>query len=257
MHSCTSNTQAWTATFDNQANQTWTALAPGSYSGPPVYFYASGNPSFYVSQDGSELQNVVIPNVNLGCTPSANLSSQQISIASIPIEPDGSFTSTTTQTGVIGNTPATYTYTFDGQFHGPNLQGARRVGGIFREDITYGGATVYSCTSNAQAWTATYDAQDSQAATAPVPGAYSGAPVYFYASGDPRFDVSSSGTALQNVVVPNVNLSCSPSGTLSSQQVAIASIPIAADGSFTSTTTQTGVINNAPATFIYKFDRHR
>lgn len=254
VYSCTSNTQAWTATFDNQDDQAWTALSPGSSSGPPVYFYASGNPSFYVSSDGTQVQNVVVPNVSLECSPSTNLASQQIAIASIPISADGSFSSTTTQTGVIGSTSAKFTYTFDGQFHGPNAQGARRVAGIFREDVTYGGATLYSCTSNTQAWNATFDNQADQGGAAPVPGGYSGAPVYFYASGDPTFDVSPDRTALQDVVVPNVSLGCTPSGNLSSQQISIASIPIAADGSFASTTTQTGVIGNTPAKFTYTFD---
>jgi hypothetical protein len=204
--------------------------------------------SFYVSSNGTELQNVVVPNIGLSCSPSGNLSSQQIAIASIPIAADGSFSSTTTQTGVIGNKPATFTDTFSGQFHATNVTGS------FREDITYGSGTVYNCTTNAQAWTATFDNQDDQASTSPAPGSYAGAPVYFYASGDPSFYVSSNGTELQNVVVPNVGLGCSPSTNLSSQQIAIAEIPIAADGSFTSTTTQTGVIGSTPATFTYTFD---
>jgi hypothetical protein len=224
------------------------SVRTGSYSGPPTYFYASGNVSFYVSTDATELQNVVVPNVSLTCSPSGSLSSQQIAITSIPIAADGSFSATTTQTGDIGSKPATFTETFSGQFHATN------VTGTFREDISYGSGTIYSCTSNTQAWTATFDNQDNQAWTPPAPGSYSGAPVYFYASGDPSFYVSSDGSELQNVVVPNVSLECTPSGNLSSQQIAIASIPLAADGSFNSTTTQTGVIDNTPATYTYTFD---
>ena len=220
----------------------------GSYSGPPTYFYASNNLSFYVSSDGAELQNVVVPNVALGCMPSGNLNSQQIAIASVPVAADGSFSSTTTQTGVVANTPAKFTYTFNGQFHATN------VTGVFREDVSYGGATLYSCTSNSQAWTATFDKQDSQTWKTPAAGTYSGAPTYFYASNNLSFYVSSDGAELQNVVVPNVALGCTPSGNLNGQQIAIASIPVAADGSFSSTTTQTGVVGNTPAKFTYTFN---
>jgi hypothetical protein len=59
---------------------------------------------------------------------------------------------------VVANTPAKFTYTFNGQLHGPNSDGLQRVAGIFREDITYGSGTTYSCTSNNQAWTATFSA---------------------------------------------------------------------------------------------------
>lgn len=129
-------------------------MAPGSYSGLPVYFYASGNPSFQISQDGSQLQNIVVPTVDVRCTPCGNLSSQPIAIVSIPIAADGSFTSTTTQTGVINNMRATFTYSFDGQFRGPNSKGVPRLAGTFREDIRYGSATTDSCRSNTQPWTA-------------------------------------------------------------------------------------------------------
>jgi hypothetical protein len=107
--------------------------------------------SFNVSSDSTRLQDVSIPTVAIGCTPS-NSFYDQLYIPSIAIAADGSFTSTTTQTGALFGVPAAFTYTFSGHFHGTNSSGAERVAGAFREDITYNNGTAFSCTSNNQSW---------------------------------------------------------------------------------------------------------
>ena len=110
--------------------------------------------TFHISSDGTALQNVSIPYVNLGCVPTHPFQ-DHISVATIAINPDGSFSSTTTQSGVIGGAPAMFTYTFNGHTHGTKSAGVQRFAGQFREDIAYNNGTSYSCTSNDQSWSAT------------------------------------------------------------------------------------------------------
>jgi hypothetical protein len=73
-------------------------------------------------------------------------------VATIAINADGSFTSTTTQSGGINGAPALFTYTFNGHVHGIDSSGTQRFAGQFREDITYNNGTSYTCTSNDQFW---------------------------------------------------------------------------------------------------------
>ena len=101
--------------------------SPGSYSGSTHQGYGL---SFYVAADGTQMQDVSIPTVGIACTPT-NSFADQLNVASIPIGADGSFTSTTTQTGVLSGAPATFTYTFSGNFAGTTATG------VFREDITF------------------------------------------------------------------------------------------------------------------------
>jgi hypothetical protein len=126
------------------------SISPGSYSG-------SSGVTFYVSADGTQVQDATIyaGNDNLGCTPGGSLQDNTFDIPSIAIAADGSFAGTATQTGVIHNSAATFTYTFSGHFHGTNASGVERAAGTWRENITYNNGTAYSCTSNTQSWSAT------------------------------------------------------------------------------------------------------
>ena len=247
-YSCTSNVQSWSVTRDTQGSQAASAPPPGSYSGSTHQGYGL---SFYVAADSKQMQDVSIPTVGIGCTPTSSFA-DQLNVASIPIGADGSFTSTTTQTGVLSGAPATFTYTFNGHFHGTTSSGDERVGGQLREDIAFNNGTAYSCTSNVQSWSVTRDTQGSQAASAPPPGSYSGSTHQGYAL---SFNVAADSTQLQNVSIPTVGIGCAPTNSFA-HQLNVASIPIGADGSFTSTTTQTGVLSGAPATFTYTFNGH-
>ena len=82
----------------------------------------------------------------------------------------------------------------------------------------------------------------------PPPGSYSGATSQGY--GVSLF-VSADSTQLQDVKVPT-QLGCTPSKTFN-DQLQFASIAIAADGSFSGTATQTGVLFGATAQFTYTF----
>jgi hypothetical protein len=147
----------WTCTVTMTSDQSVTATfatnrpPSGSYSGATRQ---GSGASFYVKADSTELQDVSIPTVGIGCTPTKSFQ-DQFNVGSIPIAADGSFASTTTQSGVLSGTTAMFTHTFSGHFHGTSSSGAKRVAGQFREDITFNNGTAYSCTSNDQSWSAT------------------------------------------------------------------------------------------------------
>jgi hypothetical protein len=70
----------------------------------------------------------------------------------VALNADGSFTSTTTQTGVIFGVPATFTYSFRGNFHGVDASGAERAAGTYTETIAYTDSVARSCTTDSQWW---------------------------------------------------------------------------------------------------------
>jgi hypothetical protein len=77
-------------------------------------------------------------------------------IASIPLKSNGSFTATTTETGVYAGYKAKFTYTFRGNYQGADSSGAARAAGTFRETMTFNDGTARTCTSNTQSWTAAH-----------------------------------------------------------------------------------------------------
>ncbi len=152
-YSCTSNNQSWSATYSAQGTSQSASPPPaGSYGGTTSQGY---NTTFAVSSGGTQLQDVTINAVELGCTPGGNYQDQSFNIPSIAIASDGSFTTTVVRTGTVNSAPATITYTLSGHFHGTTGGGLERVAGQVRDDITYNNGTAYSCTSNNQSWSAT------------------------------------------------------------------------------------------------------
>jgi hypothetical protein len=174
----------------------------------------------------------------------------QLQIASVTLNADGSFTSTTSQSGVFAGHPATFTYHFNGHLDGVTAGGSQKLAGQLRESISYTDTPARDCTSNDQTWNATRDTQPVQPTTAPPSGSYSGLDAQGHQL---TFFVSATGTALQDISVPTVGLSCVPDGEATVDQLQIASVTLNADGSFTSTTSQSGVFAGHPATFTYLF----
>jgi hypothetical protein len=246
-YSCTSNNQTWTASRDVQGSQAVAAPPPGSYAGGTSQ---SRNLRFYVSNDRTALQDVSIPVVDIGCAPT-NSFYDRLAIASIPVGADGAFSAQTTADGVIGGVPAHFTYTFSGHLHGLASNGDERVAGAFREDIAYDNGTAYTCTSNDQTWAAVRETQGTQSAAAP-PGSYSGGTSQ---SRNMTFDVAPDGKHVQDVQILVVDIACAPTKGFY-DQLAIGSIAIGTDGSFTGTAAQDGVIGGAPAHFTYAFSGH-
>src|SRR3984885_4584166 len=239
--SCTTNLTSWSATRDAQgASQSASSPPSGSYSGAP---WAGYGVSLYVSPDSSQIQDVVV-NVAPTCTPSFSYGETEVEFASIPIAADGSFSGSSTVDGVVDNAPAKSTYLFSGQFSGTQVEGQ------VRDDITFSNGTSFSCTTNLTSWSATRDAQGaSQSASSPPSGSYSGDT---WAGYGVSLYVSPDSSQIQDVVV-NVAPTCTPSFSYGETEVEFASIPIAADGSFSGSSTVDGVVDNAPAKSTYLF----
>jgi hypothetical protein len=216
--------------------------AAGSYSGSSGT--GGARLSLNVSANHKQLQDVTA-NVQLGCAPGGSLN-DQVSIAEIPIRPDGSFTGKATQQGVVDGSSARFSYRFAGHFHRP------KVSGTLREDISYDNGTAYTCTTHSQSWSAARDVQGSQKARPPSAGSYSGSS----GSGGARvsLNVSADHKQLQDITA-SVRLGCSPGGGLN-DQLNLEDVPIRSAGSFKGSFTQEGVVEGAPAHFAYSFIGH-
>ena len=180
-------------------------------------------------------------------------SSTSSQIASVALQTDGSFSSTTTQTGVYAGHPATFTYIFRGHLHGLNPSGLPRLAGQLRETVKYTDTPARSCTSNDQAWTTTRDTPSPRNPRHPRRPAATRAST-------PRaaltFYVSAARTSLQDVSVPTVGLSCVPDGANVFDKLQIASMAVLSNGSFSATRMQSGMYAGHAATFTYVFRGH-
>jgi len=225
---------------------------------PPVGSYTAFNPqtnlpiTFYVSSSKTSLQDIYISTVGLTCTPTGDPNpNEPFGIASVPLTSNGSFKTTTTQTGVYRGFPAKFTYNFQGSYQGLNSSGVPTFTGTFKETLKFTDSAARTCTSGTQSWTATRDAQPPQTTSLPPVGSYTatnpqdGYPITFY--------VSSSKTSLQDINIPVVVLSCAPGGAGPDEPFGVAAVPLKPDGSFNATITQTGVYNGFPAKFTETF----
>ena len=93
------------------------------------------------------------PNTALNCDPSGG-AGDNLTVSHVAIKPNGSFSSTTSQTAVFQGTNAKFTYTFAGAFEGTTPTGPSTVAGIYREDIVPTSGTTTLCTTDDQFWTA-------------------------------------------------------------------------------------------------------
>jgi len=134
------------------APQQQTSIAvPGSYSGKNGQ---NGNGiSFYVAPGGTSMLNVFDSATYLACAPSGGLQ-DHLGMLQVPVQPNGSFSATTSQNGVVSGQNAKFTYTFNGYFEGPTPNGATTVAGVWREDIVFASGATKMCTSNDQSWVA-------------------------------------------------------------------------------------------------------
>jgi hypothetical protein len=252
-YTCTTNDWSWSAQRTTQGSQAAAAPLPGSYLGDAPQ-HSSYDVSFYVSPDSTMLQDVTVTTF-LACAPTRNFPTEHLDIGEIPIAANGSFTATRTQDGVIAGLPVKFTYAFSGHFHGMSATGVQRVAGMLRQTATFTDGSTYTCTTNDWSWSALRTAQGSQAAAPPQPGSYGGdAPQH--SSYDLTFRVSADSAHLRDVTVTTF-LACAPLRNLPADQLVVADIPIAANGSFTSTTNRVGtVMGGFPATFTYTFSGH-
>jgi hypothetical protein len=244
-YTCTTNTLAWSLTRESVQTEASFPPAAGSYSGTDQQGYPM---TFYVSPGGGHVQNVRVATTVVGCTPSEGFD-DHFEVASVVINPDGSFSSTTEQEGVLKNLPAKFKYTFSGQFHGTGSAGVVRVAGTLREDITYENGSKFECTTNGEYWSLTRESVQTEASFPAAAGSYSGTDEQGYPM---TFYVSPGGGQVQNVRVATTVVGCTPSEGFD-DHFEVASVVINPDGSFSSTTEQEGVLKNLPAKFKYTF----
>jgi hypothetical protein len=135
--------------------------SPKSVAEPGTYcfvFDSSCSKTFFVSPGRRSVVNISIPLVRIACTPAASGAPDrdQILIAQTAIRPAGSFVGKATQNGVFAGSPANFTHSFTGNFHGRDARRATTAAGLFREDIVFADptGTTHTCTSNDQPWTA-------------------------------------------------------------------------------------------------------
>ncbi len=246
--SCTSKKVSWSATWDTDQTVTTGRPPVGSYSGDTAQGYGM---DFYVSGNKKSLQDVTVNPLFLTCSPGGAKPNFYVSINSVALASNGSFSSTTTQHGDYNGNAATFTIDFQGNFHGLNSSGLARAAGSITETMTYSDSgTTYTCTSNQVSWSSDRDAGQSATTGPPPVGSYSGDTDQGYGM---DLDVSGSQTDLQDMTVNPLFLTCSPGGAKPDFYVSINSVALASNGSFSSTTTQHGDYNGNAATFTIDF----
>ncbi|MEP6816504.1 MAG: hypothetical protein ABI873_13225 [Marmoricola sp.] len=219
----------------------------GSYTGTDAQ---NRGLTFFVSAARTSLQDVSVPLTDLRCLPDGGVVNDKIQVPSVALNPDGSFASTTTQTGFFAGHPARFTYIFRGNVHGVTPAGFPRLAGTLRESIAYTDTPARTCTTNDQAWTASRDTQPAQPTTPPPAGSYTGSDTQ---NRGLTFLVPAARTSLQDVSVPLTDLRCLPDGGVVNDKIQVPSVALNPDGSFASTTTQTGFFAGHPARFTYIF----
>ncbi|MGA3147272.1 MAG: PKD domain-containing protein, partial [Acidimicrobiales bacterium] len=146
----------------------------GSYSG--LYSGNGYGITLYVSGSQTAIEDISIPVDYLECTGTTFSPDAPVVLDSVALAANGSFSSTSTQTGVVGadNYPTTFTITFTGRFQGFSSNGAPEAAGSVLETAKYTDGSVYSCTSNKQSWSVTRATQPVQPTTLPPVGSYTG-----------------------------------------------------------------------------------
>jgi hypothetical protein len=254
-YTCASVVAHWSVTRESLQTVEAGSPAAGSYSG--AVGGTNNSVRFYVANDQTELQNITIGQLGLYCTPNTGATLVDVSIDAVPLNPDGSFNATSTESGnhvpahgVV--VPATFKIQFQGYFHGLDKNGVPRIAGSVVETMTYtNGATSY-CSSGPEApWYAARDSIQTVQAGRPAAGSYSGA--VDGTNDSVSFTVSNDQTELQNVAIGQLALACTPNTGATLTNVTVASVPVNADGSFDATAQETGTYLGHAAMFTIQF----
>jgi hypothetical protein len=222
------------------------AKAPsGSYTGQPQGY--SRPVTFYVSADHKQIQDIAGPSMYLNCT-GAGATYAPFTIPAIGLKANGSFSRTTSQSGVFGTYKATFTYMFRG-----NVGRAGHAAGTISEKLVYRDSATHVCTTGKEAWSGARDAQPAQSKARPPTGSYTGAPQGY--SRAFTFYVSSDRKALQNIAGPSMYLNCTGAGATYAP-FTIPAVKVAANGSFAGKWSQKGVFGTYAATYTYAISGH-
>ena len=177
----------------------------GNYSGSDHFGHAE---SFYVASGGTALDNVSVANTSLTCTVGTDsvADANYLTIPTVAISATGSFSATSSTSGLVVGDPATITDIFRGSFTGAGADKRQAASGSYRETITFTNSSLGTCTTDFVAWSGERDTQPNQTSARAPQGNFSGGDYFGHAE---SFYVASGGTALDNVYVANTYLTCS------------------------------------------------
>jgi hypothetical protein len=228
----------------------------GSYTGTTSVQTSDNGITLYVSGDRTQLQDISIPSIVLSCAPGGASLGDQLVLDSVPLASNSYFATTGSRSSVYDGYPATDRYTFKGHFHGVNSVGAAVASGTLTDTLTYTDSTTRTCKSGVQSWSVARDAQPAQTTKLPPTGSYAGTTsvqtsddgITLYVSGDRK--------QLQDISIPSIVLSCAPGGSSLGDQLVLDSVPLASNGYFATTATQSSIYDGYPATYKYTFKGH-
>jgi hypothetical protein len=218
---------------------------PGPYSGSNGQGWGI---TFYVAPGGKSVENLSLPTTAESCTPSGNTNTS-VGVLQVAIQPNGSFSTKTSQNGVLNSSSVKITDTFTGHFQPATATAAASAAGTWREDIAYASGTTASCTSNTQSWTATLYREPPWQKSVIEPGDYSGANGQGWGI---KFSVAPGSKSILNVSMPTTAESCTPSSNTNTS-VTIQAVAVQPNGAFSAKTSQSGVINSYGAKITYTF----
>ena len=175
-----------------------------------------------------------------------------LTIPTLSVAASGSFSATSSTSGLVAGEPATITDVFRGNIESLASDGHERAAGTYRETITFTDPALGTCTSNDVPWVLERDTQPSQTTTPPPDGGYAGSDYFGHSA---SLNVASNGTTLDNISVANTHLTCSVNtdNVSGSNDVAIVSGSIGASGAFSVSSSTSAVVNSEDATISEVF----
>jgi hypothetical protein len=216
------------------------AVEPGGYSGQQSQ---TGSPvTFFVPAGGRSVLNFSIPGIYVYCAGGGSYGTP-VEILKATIGRGRSFTTKTSQSGVVSAAKAKLTYVVTGRFQGKSATGAAAATGVWRVDIVFADTPNRKCTSNDQPWTAARSLPPAKKSI--EPGTYSGRQLQ---TGSPvTFLVPAGARSVSNFSIPGIYVYCAGGGSYGTP-VKILKATIERDRSFTAKTSQSGVVGGANAT---------
>jgi hypothetical protein len=189
----------------------------------------------------------------LACAPAATgaPTSSVFLIPNAVVRPNGSFAGRFSQRGLFDGSPATFSYSFAGQFTAATATVAASAAGTYRENIVFHDNVTHTCTTNNQSWKATKFGPVPRPKSLIRTGSYN-----VNSNNYNTFSVSPNRRSVQNVsIMYGVTIACSPAenGTPGTEQIVIAQAAIRPDGSFAGKSSQSAVFAGAPAKITYSF----
>jgi len=212
---------------------------PGPYTGSSGQGYAL---SFYVGAGGSNVRNIYIQNVGVSCSPSGTTAAPLV-IQTVAVQRNGSFSTKVSENDVLFGNSAKVTLAFAGRFQAATATTAANASGTWSENVAYASGTVTSCASSEQSWTATLYKEPPWQKSDIKAGSYSGSTGQGYAM---TLTVAPGGGSVLNVSVPNLLVTCTPSGGTAAPFV-IPTVAVKPNGSFSTKTSQTVLISGNSA----------